>query len=64
MNDKILQYHLGQSIVGSFTKLGKICFSIKCLTADISQFFGTNIKICLLGGLGTCYQIRDFLQIF
>ena len=37
-------------------KFSKIGFLIECLTADLSQCSGTDVKICLLGDQkGTCH---------
>ena len=40
---------LEKKIVGKFTKLSEIGFSMGYFTADFSQFSGTNVKICLMG---------------
>ena len=41
-----------------FTKVNKIAFCTECFTANFSQFYSTNVKICPWGdGLGTRYKI-------
>ena len=61
-------YNLGQKVVEQFTKFSKICSSMECFTADCSQFFSANVKICLCEG-GWVLTIKsknfgDFLKIF
>ena len=42
-------------------EISKICFSMKCFTADFSRYFSKNVTICLLDGrLGTHHQIQAF----
>ena len=54
-------YNLEQKIVEKFTKLSKTCFYVECFTADLLQFFSTNVNIYLLGcRLGTRDQILAF----
>ena len=41
-----------------FTKVNEIAFCTECFTANFSQFYSTNVKICPCGdGLGTRYKI-------
>ena len=51
----------GQNIVNKFTKLSKIAFSVRCFTADLSQFSNTTVKISLLDDcLATDHQFQAF----
>ena len=39
-----------QGIVDNFTKLSKICFSVKSFPGGFSRFCSLNVHICLLSG--------------
>ena len=57
--NKTPSYNLGQKIVGKFTNLSELCFSMEYFKHGVLRFFSTNVKICLLGGrLNTRHEIH------
>ena len=56
---KLCSFSLGQRVGDKLTKLSKLGFRMKCLTADLLAIFWVGVWVLAIGSK----DLRDFLEI-